>query len=43
MASYGSVVFEESGLVCLEIRALEDDSLLAKETITVDDTPERNN
>lgn len=38
-SSYGLVVFGEDGSVSLEIRALEGDGLLAKETITIDDAP----
>ena len=35
-ASYGLVVFRQDGSVSLEIRALENDGLLAQETISVD-------
>lgn len=40
-ASYGLVVFRQDGSVGLEIRALDDDGLLAQETIPVDNAPER--
>ncbi|MBR6085482.1 MAG: metallophosphoesterase family protein [Spirochaetales bacterium] len=42
-SSYGLVVFGEDGSVSLEIRALDGDGLLAKETITVDDASVGNN
>ena len=38
-ASYGLVVFRQDGSVSLEIRALENDGLLAQETIAVNDAP----
>ena len=38
-ASYGLVVFGQGGVVSLQIRALENDCLLAQETITVDNAP----
>ena len=38
-SSYGLVVFGKNGSVSLQIRALEDDCLLAEETIPVDNTP----
>ena len=40
-ASYGLVVFKQNGSVDLEIRALENDGLLAQETIPVDNASER--
>ena len=38
-ASYGLVIFGQGGIVSLQIRALENDCLLAQETITVDKAP----